>query len=128
MSAISEDLLALAIRKKMKKTQDEMKTRCKYLDKHRRENEFLNEVADDYKNHFKIIYIQKQQQEHRLRGILEHLDKVLANQKKLTKYALEKSKIERKNILGEIGTLKEEIDDIYPLAKDELPDKEEYNY
>jgi len=128
MTPISEDLLAKAIRHKMKKTNDEMRKRCKYLHKYRKENEMLNEISDDYQKHFKIIYIQKQQQEHRLRGVLDHLDKVLANQRELTKYALEKSKIERKNILGELDTVKKEINGVYPLATGELPEEPVFNY
>ena len=128
MRPISEELLEKAIRHKMKKTNDEMKKRCKYLHKYRKENEFLNEISDDYQKHFKIIYIQKQQQEHRLSGILDHLDKVLANQKQLTKYALDKSKIERKNILGELDTVKKEINGVYPLATGELPEEPVFNY
>ena len=52
MRPISEDLLEKAIRHKMKKTNDEMKKRCKYLHKYRKENEMLNEISDDYQKHF----------------------------------------------------------------------------
>lgn len=74
-------------------------------------NEFLSTVAEDYKRYNDYIIRQKEQQESSFITILDYLDRLI-KEGRLTEEALDHTKMQHRDIIGEINLIKKEIDDI----------------
>ena len=81
------------------------------LEEEREEENFLNEIADDYKRYNQFIVQQKEKQVIELTKILDYLDELNETQA-VTKYTLDHSKNEQKRVLEEIKLLQSEMDKI----------------
>ena len=82
------------------------------LEEQRETNEFLEDVAEDYKRYHNIMIEQNKQQQKQLLGILDYLDSLMETQA-ITKYTLDHAYNEQKRIVGEIKELQNEMDQLY---------------
>ena len=76
-----------------------------------KENEFLNEIKQDYNKYYGYIVKQKEEQMSAL-TLLNTYIKDLTNSNSLSKNNIEDAKIEQQKILTEINSIKKGIDDI----------------
>jgi flagellar biosynthesis/type III secretory pathway chaperone len=81
------------------------------LEEERASNEFLSEIAQDYKRYNKFIHEQKKRQIDELTKILDYLDQLLETQA-ITQYTLSHTKNEQKRIVNEIKTLQKDMDNL----------------
>ena len=81
------------------------------LEEERETNEFLNEIADDYKKYQNALIKQKQRQQQQLVNILDYLDNLLETQA-VTKHTLSHTKNEQKRLVKEIKQLQKDMDNI----------------
>lgn len=81
------------------------------LEEERASNEFLSEIAEDYKRYNKFIHEQKERQIEELTKILDYLDQLLETQA-ITQYTLSHTKNEQKRIVNEIKTLQKDMDNL----------------
>jgi flagellar biosynthesis/type III secretory pathway chaperone len=81
------------------------------LEEERASNEFLSEIAEDYKRYNKFIHEQKKRQIDELTKILDYLDQLLETQA-ITQYTLSHTKNEQKRIVNEIKTLQKDMDNL----------------
>ena len=72
-------------------------------------NEFLNEVQNDYVKHYQFMIQQKREKEIQLQQLLEYLNKS-AKQAELTQTMLLQTKHEKRRLLEEIDSVRQEID------------------
>jgi hypothetical protein len=76
-----------------------------------KENEFLNEIKQDYNKYYGYIVKQKEEQMSAL-TLLNTYIKDLTNSNSLSKNNIQDAKIEQQKILTEINSIKKGIDDI----------------
>ena len=81
------------------------------LEEERETNEFLNEIAEDYKKYQNALIEQKQRQQQQLVNILDYLDNLLETQA-VTKHTLSHTKNEQKRLVKEIKQLQKDMDNI----------------
>lgn len=81
------------------------------LEEERETNEFLNEIAQDYKKYHSTLLEQKQKQQEQLVNILNYLDSLLDTQA-VTKHTLSHTKNEQKRLVKEIKQIQKDMDNI----------------
>ena len=81
------------------------------LERERERNDFLNEIASDYKKYHNRLLQQKKQQQEQLIHILDYLDSLLETQA-VTKYTLNHTQNEQKRLINEIKELQKDMDNI----------------
>ena len=81
------------------------------LEEERETNEFLNEIAKDYKKYHNALLQQKQRQQQQLVHILDYLDNLLETQA-VTEYTLSHTKNEQNRLVKEIKQLQKDMDNI----------------
>ena len=74
------------------------------LEEERETNQFLNEIAEDYKKYHNALLEQKQRQQKQLVHILDYLDNLLETQA-VTEYTLSHTKNEQNRLVKEIKQL-----------------------
>jgi hypothetical protein len=83
----------------------------KMLRKTSRQNHFLEEVQNDYSKYYNFIIKQKEEQIRSMNIIKQYLSDMIVSGK-LTKEDIDEAKKEQRNILGEIGHIKGNLDEI----------------
>ena len=83
----------------------------KMLRKTAKQNHFLEEVQNDYSNYYNFIIKQKEEQIRSMNIIKQYLNDMIVSGK-LTKEDIDEAKKEQKHILGEIGHIKGNLDEI----------------
>lgn len=81
------------------------------LERERERNDFLNEIANDYKKYHSALLEQKKRQQQQLMHILDYLDSLLETQV-VTKYTLNHTQNEQKRLVHEIKNLQKDMDNI----------------
>ena len=81
------------------------------LEDERETNEFLIEIAKDYKKYHNTLLEQKQRQQEQLVHILDYLDNLLETQA-VTEYTLSHTKNEQNRLVKEIKQLQKDMDNI----------------
>lgn len=81
------------------------------LERERETNEFLKEIASDYKRYHESLVAQKKRQQEELMKILDYLDSLLETQA-VTKYTLSHTQNEQKRVINEIKQLQKDMDNI----------------
>ena len=81
------------------------------LEEERETNEFLDEIARDYKTYNNLILNQKKRQQEELLNILNYLDELLETQA-VTEYTLSHTQNEQKRLVKEIKQLQKDMDNI----------------
>lgn len=81
------------------------------LEEKRETNEFLREIAENYKLYRSSMIDQKKRQQLQLLYILDYLDSLLETQA-ITKYSLSHTKNEQNRIINEIKQLQKDMDNI----------------
>lgn len=87
-----------------------LKDEYKILQERKRENNFLEQVYDDYKNYYSLIIEEKQKQYEALKNISNYLDSLI-QESKVAKDTLEELKNDKYKILGKIEEVRSEIND-----------------
>ena len=77
-------------------------------------NNYLEGVAKDYQHYYDFINSEKNSQKKYLEMILDYLDRLMLEEK-LSTEALRHAKSEQKRTIGEIDTIKGELDEIMSL-------------
>lgn len=103
---IVENKLMLEINKRKEILKDEYKI----LQERKRENNFLEQVYNDYKNYYSLIIQEKQKQYEALKNISNYLDSLI-EESKVAKDTLEELKNDKYKILGKIEQVRSEIND-----------------
>ena len=101
-----ENKLMLEINKRKEILKDEYKI----LQERKRENNFLEQVYDDYKNYYSLIIEEKQKQYEALQNISNYLDSII-QESNIAKDKLEELKNDKYKILGKIEQVRSEIND-----------------
>jgi len=81
------------------------------LRKTARQNQFLNEVQNDYATYYNFIIKQKEEQIRSMEIIKQYLNDIVVSGK-LTKEDISEAQNEQKRILGEIGSIKGSMNEI----------------
>jgi hypothetical protein len=81
------------------------------LRKTAKQNQFLNEVQNDYANYYNFIIKQKEEQIRSMDIIKQYLNDIVVSGK-LTKEDISEAQNEQKRILGEIGSIKGSMNEI----------------
>jgi uncharacterized protein (DUF1697 family) len=76
-----------------------------------KENEFLEEVSNDYDKHYNFIKKQKEEQIVAFETINDYLEKIIL-ETKLTNSSLTEAKHEQRTILDKINKIKKELEDL----------------
>ena len=105
-----QDVVKKKLMLEINKRKEILKEEYKILQERKRENNFLEQVYDDYKNYFKLIVEEKQKQYEALQNISNYLD-TLIEESKLTKHKLEELNNDKYKILGKIDQVRSEIND-----------------
>ena len=111
--------MLLAIRdKNIKDLQSKLEERRQILlEQHRnlkkttKENEFLEEVAQDYNKYYGFIKKQKEEQIAAFELINEYLEKIISDSK-ITETSLRTAKQEQSQIIERINSIRKELEDI----------------
>ena len=111
--------MLLAIRdKNIKDLQSKLEERRQILlEQHRnlkkttKENEFLEEVAQDYNKYYGFIKKQKEEQIAAFELINEYLEKIISDSK-ITETSLRTAKQEQSQIIERINNIRKELEDI----------------
>ena len=111
--------MLLAIRdKNIKDLQSKLEERRQILlEQHRnlkkttKENEFLEEVAQDYNKYYGFIQKQKEDQIAAFELINEYLEKIISDSK-ITETSLRTAKQEQSQIIERINSIRKELEDI----------------
>ena len=83
----------------------------KNLKKTTKENEFLEEVAQDYNKYYGFIKKQKEEQIAAFELINEYLEKIISDSK-ITETSLRTAKQEQSQIIERINNIRKELEDI----------------
>lgn len=81
------------------------------LEEEREQNEFLKEIAHDYKRYKNAIINQKKNQQRQLLKILNYLDQIMETNA-VTKYTLSHTYNEQKRLVNEIKQIQRDMDNI----------------
>ena len=76
-----------------------------------KQNSFLNNVKDDYSKYYKYIINQKKQQIDALEMLNKYIDD-LAQSGNLTEHNIDDARVEQKNIIKEIKSIKTNLDEL----------------
>ena len=76
-----------------------------------KQNSFLNNVKDDYSKYYKYIINQKKQQIDALEMLNKYIDD-LAQSGNLTEHNIDDARVEQKNIIKEIKSIKKNLDEL----------------
>ena len=103
--------------------QKELKDRKKLVDERyvniqevKKNNVFLEKVADDYYNHYEAIKKIKNEQMRSMKIIIEYLDHLI-KETEMTEESLNYTKKQQSNLINELDTLNDDIDNISKLTK-----------
>jgi len=103
--------------------QKELQDRKKIVDeryvniqKVKQNNEFLEKVAGDYYNHYEAIKKIKNEQMRSMKIIIEYLDHLI-RETEMTEESLNYAKNQQGNLINELDTLNDEIDNISKMTK-----------
>ena len=81
------------------------------LEEEREQNEFLKEIAHDYKRYKNAIINQKKNQQTQLLKILNYLDQIMETNA-VTEYTLSHTHNEQKRLVNEIKQIQRDMDNI----------------
>ena len=105
-----QDIVKNKLMLEINKRKEILKDEYKILQERKRENNFLEQVYDDYKNYYSLIIEEKQKQYEALKNISNYLDSLI-EESKLAKDTLEELKNDKYKILGKIEEVRSEIND-----------------
>ena len=105
-----QDIVKNKLMLEINKRKEILKDEYKILQEKKRENNFLEQVYDDYKNYYSLIIQEKQKQYEALKNISNYLDSLI-QETQLTKDTLEELRNDKYKILGKIEKVRSEIND-----------------
>lgn len=108
MSLDNMDKIQSMLENEIHNKKNELVTSLEELEEERETNQFLKEIAEDYKKYNKIIVDQKKKQVEELTKILDYLDELIETQV-ITKHTLSHTQNEQKRTVNEIKELRKEL-------------------
>jgi len=105
-----QDVVKSKLMLEINKRKEILKDEYKILQEKKRENNFLEQVYDDYKKYHSLIIEEKQKQYEALKNISNYLDSLI-KESKVAKNTLEELKNDKYKILGKIEQVRSEIND-----------------
>ncbi len=126
MDIVNKDLLLKKIQCQIKKNKQNLVTDLKQLEEMKSNNEFLNEVYDDYDNYKNYIVGLKKDQEIQILSLLHYLEKSML-EANLTERMVKEAQNEEKILLNKLskirGELKNITETVEEVANDNLVNK-----
>lgn len=114
---INKDLRFLSIQKQLDAKRELLLNKQNKLKKLIKQNEFLNEIKDDYANYYSYIINQKKQQIQALEMLNKYIED-LTHSGSLTERNIEDAKYEQKNIKKELNKIKINLDELISFTDD----------
>ena len=105
------DIYLLQIEQEIRNKKNLLIKKKKDLDKKQKINTYLDTVKDDYSNYYQYIVKEKQQQYNALNLLKEYMDDLVKTES-LVDDQLRIAKHDQKDIIGEIGKVKSELDQL----------------
>lgn len=105
-----QDVIKNKLILEINKRKEILKDEYKILQERKSENNFLEQVYDDYKNYYSLIVEEKQKQYEALQNISKYLDSLI-EESNIAKDNLEDLKNDKYKILGKIDEVRSEIND-----------------
>ena len=111
MEVVNKDLLLKKIQCQIKKNKQNLVTDLKQLEEMKSNNEFLNEVYDDYDNYKNYIVGLKKDQEIQILSLLHYLEKSML-EANLTERMVKEARNEEKILLNKLSKIRGDLKDI----------------
>lgn len=109
MEIHKRDLIEQLLQRELLKQQEYQIENMKIIANNTNTNEFLDDVQKDYVKYYHFMLQQKREKESQLQQLLEYLNKS-AKQAELTQTMLLQTKHEKRRLLEEIDSVRQEID------------------
>ena len=108
---VQRDLQLLQIEEEIKNKKNLLIKKKRELDKKTKVNAFLQDVQEDYARYYKHIIEEKQNQYNAMKLLKEYIDDLIQTDN-LVDNQLRDAKHDQKQIMGEIGNIKMELDEL----------------
>ena len=105
-----QDIIKNKLLLEINKRKNILKEEYRFLQEKKRDNKFLEQVYDDYKNYYSLIIEEKQKQYIALQNISNYLDSLI-QESNIAKDKLQEIKNDKYKILGKIEKIRSEIND-----------------
>jgi hypothetical protein len=105
-----QDIIKNKLLLEINKRKNILREEYRFLQEKKKENIFLEQVYDDYKNYYSLIVEEKQKQYKALQNISHYLDSLI-QESNMAKDKLEELKNDKYKILGKIEKVRSEINE-----------------
>jgi hypothetical protein len=107
----NKDLYLIKIQTEIKKKKNMLVKKKRELENKAKTNKYLSEVKNDYNKYYDYIVNEKQQQYNALMLLKEYMDDLVKTEN-LVDNQIRTAKYDQKDILVEIDTVKQELDEL----------------
>lgn len=108
---VNADLRFISIQEQLDAKRNLLLNKQNKLKRIVKQNSFLNNIKDDYSKYYKYIINQKKQQIDALEMLNKYIDD-LTQSGNLTEHNIDDARVEQKNILKEIKSIKTNLDEL----------------
>lgn len=108
---INTDIKFISIQEQLDAKRNLLLNKQNKLKRIMKQNSFLNNIKDDYSKYYKYIINQKKQQIDALEMLNKYIDD-LSRSGNLTEHNIDDARVEQKNILKEIKSIKTNLDEL----------------
>ena len=108
---VDADIRFISIQQQLEAKRNLLLNKQKKLKRVMKQNTFLNHIKNDYDKYYNFIINQKKQQIDALELLNKYIDD-LSRSGNLTEHNIEDARIEQKNILKEIKSIKTNLDEL----------------